>query len=280
MERAAGATMSDPRSSTASSAGPPVRGRAPTGRDSKQIAAATALPRVPRWGFFKGLLAGAVIEVPALAGAVWAIAHLGAGDPAVPFMRVLRLTAIFAGIAAVLTAGGLGRLAAHASVTGGRRRAAWVAGRAHAVAGVALVIIAALPHGHIPARGAIWLLYPLAGVIVGAACGVVIGVTCGGAAPVGIGDVWTLAKLPADMLTKIVPAEDLARIGSAIRQRGSRAARRTTQVFDGMFDPAPPAPTTVPPRAPARAEREAGPDDGGEHADRDDAAAPDRSTPT
>src|SRR4051812_41887686 len=72
-------------------------------------------PRVPRWGFWKGLLTGAVLEVPILAAGVWVLAHLGLGDRTVPFMQVFRLTAIFAGIAAVFTAAGLGRLAAHAS---------------------------------------------------------------------------------------------------------------------------------------------------------------------
>src|SRR5690606_39655504 len=86
----------------------------------------------PRWAFFKGLLTGVVIEVPALATGVWLLARLGVGDPDAAFMRILRLTAVFAGIAAVLTAAGIGRLAAHASVEsgGGRRTAIRVARRA------------------------------------------------------------------------------------------------------------------------------------------------------
>src|SRR3954463_6600643 len=90
----------------------------------------SATPRVsaafpPRWGFIKGLLTGAVIEVPALASAVWLLARLGIGDPDTGFMRILRLTTVFCGVAAVLTAAGIGRLAAHASVDkiGGRSRA-------------------------------------------------------------------------------------------------------------------------------------------------------------
>src|SRR4051794_8648872 len=66
--------------------------------------------RPPRWGFFKGLLTGAVMEVPAIAAGVWALAQWGVGDATVPFMRILRLTAIFAGIAGVFTAAGIGRL--------------------------------------------------------------------------------------------------------------------------------------------------------------------------
>jgi hypothetical protein len=34
----------------------------------------------PRWGFVKGLLTGAVIEVPALAAGVWLLARLRQGS--------------------------------------------------------------------------------------------------------------------------------------------------------------------------------------------------------
>ena len=64
-----------------------------------------ARPRPARWGFFKGLLTGAAIEVPAIAVGVWVLARLGLGDPEVPFMRIVRLTAIFAGIADEAIAG-------------------------------------------------------------------------------------------------------------------------------------------------------------------------------
>src|SRR6516162_9525834 len=108
-------------------------------------ATAKEIPVVPpRWGFWKGFLVGAVIEVPAIALAVWVLAQMGYGDPDVGFMHVMRLTAVFAGTAAVLTAGGIGRLAAYASIEkrGGRVRAALVAARAHAAAGAGLVLIA------------------------------------------------------------------------------------------------------------------------------------------
>src|SRR6476620_3291285 len=127
----------------------------------------------PRWAFFKGLLTGAVIEVPALALGVWLLARLGVGDRHVPFMHLLRLSAVFAGLAAVLTAAGVGRLAAYASVekNGGRRRAMLVGARAHAAAGAALLLSATIPHGHLPHRGAVWLWIPVIGLAIGAACG-------------------------------------------------------------------------------------------------------------
>lgn len=197
-------------------------------RVSPRVAKAFPLGRPPPWGFFKGLLTGAVIEVPILAAGVWVLARIGIGDTDVAFMRIIRLTAIFAGIAAVLTAAGLGRLAAQASVMGGRRHAAWVTGRAHAAASIGLLVIASIPHGHIPARGAIWLLYPLVGAVLGLVAGAMIGVVCGGAAPLRIGDVLSLAGRP---IKTILSPEDLARLGAALRDR-------TSHLFEGMFEPA------------------------------------------
>ena len=192
----------------------------------------------PRWGFFKGLLTGAVIEVPALAVGVWLLGRVGIGDRHAPFMHLLRLSAVFAGFAAVITAAGIGRLAAYASIEkhGGRRRAMLVGARTHAAAGVALLLIAAIPHGHLPDPGAIWLWIPVIGLAIGAACGAVIGAVCGGAAPVRITDVMALAiKRPTDALRSLLDPEDLLKLGAAVRQR-------TTQVFTGIFEPAEPRP--------------------------------------
>jgi hypothetical protein len=192
----------------------------------------------PRWAFAKGLLTGAVIEVPALAAGVWVLGRLGIGDRHAPFMHLLRLSAVFAGLAAVITAAGIGRLAAYASIekNGGRRRAMLVGARTHAAAGVALLLIATIPHGHLPDRGAIWLWIPVIGLAIGAACGAVIGAVCGGAAPVRIADVMALAiKRPTDALRSLLDPEDLLKLGAAVRQR-------TTQVFTGIFEPAEPRP--------------------------------------
>ncbi|MBC7978398.1 MAG: hypothetical protein H7138_25720, partial [Myxococcales bacterium] len=101
---------------------------------SSVSARSSELVQKPRWGFWKGLIAGVAIEVPALTAAVWGLAQLGIGNPDVSLMRILRLTTVFAGVAAVFTAGGIGRLAAYASIDGGRPRAMVVAARAHAAA--------------------------------------------------------------------------------------------------------------------------------------------------
>jgi len=198
----------------------------------------------PRWGFWKGLLTGVAIEVPALTAAVWALGQLGFGNPDVPVMRILRLTTIFAGTAAVFTAGGIGRLAAYASIDGGRRRAMFVAARAHAVASAGLVVIAAIPHGQLPGHSLDWLAFPAGGLVVGAVCGVMIGLVCGGTAPVELADVWSLARKPSEALRSWLDPRELVRLGAAVRHR-------TSHLFEGMFDPAPlPPPEVKPPTAP------------------------------
>ena len=208
------------------------------------LTARVPAPFPPRWGFVKGLLVGAVIEVPALAAGVWLLGRLGATDPEAGFMRLLRLTAVFAGIAAVLTAAGIGRVAAHASVDaiGGRRHAAFVAARTHAVASAGLVIIAAIPQGHLPAHHATWILFPLVGAAVGGVCGLAIGAVCGGAAPVSILDVLALARTPGAKLRHLLDPEDLVKIAAVVRSR-------TVQAFHDMFDPAQ-GPPAAPPEEP------------------------------
>jgi len=193
----------------------------------------------PRWAFFKGLLTGVVIEVPALAMGVWLLARFGVGDPDASFLRILRLTALFAGVAAILTAAGIGRLAAHASVekNGGRRNAMRVARRAHAAASAGLIIIAAIPLGSLPEKALGWLTLAAMGALVGLGCGMVIGFVCGAAAHVRIGDVMAAAiKRPSEALRQLLDPEDLIKLGAAVRQR-------TTHLFDGLFEPAQRPPT-------------------------------------
>lgn len=203
------------------------------------------IPAIPaRWGFSKGLMTGAAIEIPAIAATVWGLARAGIGDSDASFMHVLRLTTVFAGIAALLTAGGIGRLAAHAAVDGGRRRAMFVAARAHAVASAGLVLIATIPQGDLPETPMGFLPIPLAGLVCGALCGAMIGAVCGGVAPVGLADVWSLAKRPSVALKQLLGPEDIVRLGSALRER-------TTHLFEGIFEPAPKPPETPPdPKAP------------------------------
>lgn len=193
-----------------------------------------------------------MIEVPAIAAAVWLLARIGIGDPDATYMQILRLSTWFTGVAALLTAGGIGRLAAYASVDkpGGRRQAMLVAARAHAAAGAGLVLIAAIPHGHLPQEALGWLAILAMGGVMGALCGAAIGAVCGGAAPVRIGDVMAAAiKRPSEALRQLLDPEDLIKLGAAVRQR-------TSQMIQGVFEPAerPPAekkpdrPAETPPR--------------------------------
>ncbi|MGE0397527.1 MAG: hypothetical protein AB7T06_12465 [Kofleriaceae bacterium] len=192
-------------------------------------------------------MTGAAIEIPAIASTVWVLARFGVGDPDASFMHIVRLTTVFAGIAAVLTAGGIGRLAAHAAAEGGRRRAMFVAGRAHAVASAGLVLIAAVPHGDLPTTPLGFLPIVSAGFACGAICGAMIGAVCGGVAPVGLADVWSLAKRPSVALKQLLGPEDIVRLGTALRER-------TTHLFEGIFEPAP-KPPDAPPTEPKAAEK-------------------------
>ncbi|HEU4614460.1 MAG TPA: hypothetical protein VFS15_20335 [Kofleriaceae bacterium] len=179
-----------------------------------------------------------MIEVPVIAAGVWLLARLGIGDADATYMRMLRLTTVFAGIAALFTAAGIGRLAAHASVDkiGGRRHAMAVAARAHAAAGAGLVLIAAIPNGHRPERAFGWIAIFAMGGLAGAA----IGAVCGGASPVRIGDVMAAAiKRPGEALRQLLDPEDLIKLGAAVRDR-------TTQMFHGVFEPAQRPPTEKP----------------------------------
>ena len=189
----------------------------------------------PRWGFWKGMMTGAAIEVPLIATAVWLAARLGIGNAKVGFMPIVRLSAVFAGVAALFTAGGIGRLAAYATVEKGRKQAIIIAARTHAVAGAGLVVIAAIPHGELDFTRWTWLLLPGLGLVAGGIAGAIIGSVCTGQTSVGLADVWNVTMKPTEALRNLLSPADLVRLGSALRTR-------TTNLFEGIFDPAPPPP--------------------------------------
>jgi len=218
------------------------RSSSPSRRSSREIPVAR-----PRWAFTKGFLVGCAIEVPALSVGVWAVARLGFGDPDVGFLRIMWLTTVFAGLAAVFTAGGIGRLAASVMVERGRRRAIFAAARAHAVAGAGLLVIAVIPHGQVPLHRIGWVELGAAGLVPGAVCGIAIGWVCSGVSPVGLSDVWSLASRPSGALKSLFDPRDIVKLGSALRTR-------TSTLFEGMFEPAArppkPDPTATPPETP------------------------------
>lgn len=154
----------------------------------------------PRWPFLRGLVVGVLVVIPLVALVVWAVAVLGTGQD-LSLVQVTRTAALYAGIAAVLTAGGIGRLAAEASATGGKTRGVWIGARTQAVASAGLVVIAALPQGALATVGG-WIGLALAGAASGAAAGAVIGFVCSAARPVALSDVVALARWPQEAIRR------------------------------------------------------------------------------
>jgi hypothetical protein len=154
----------------------------------------------PRWPFLRGLIAGVLVVIPLTALVVWAVAVLGTGQD-LSLVQVTRTAALFAGVAAVLTAGGIGRLAAEASATGGKTRGVYVGARTQAVASAGLVVIAALPQGALATTGG-WIGLAVVGAASGAAAGAVIGFACSAARPVALSDVVALARWPQEAIRR------------------------------------------------------------------------------
>jgi hypothetical protein len=108
----------------------------------------------------------------------------------------------------------------------------WVGARAHAAASAGLILIAAIPHGHLPEHKMGLLALPAMGAVVGMVCGAIIGAVCGAATPVRIGDVLGAAiKRPSEALRQLLDPEDLIKLGAAVRNR-------TVHMFEGIFEPA------------------------------------------
>jgi hypothetical protein len=106
------------------------------------------------------------------------------------------------------------------------------------VAGVALILIAAIPHGHLPERVFGWLPIVLMGVLVGAWCGAVIGAICGNTGPVRIGDVMAAAiKRPGEALRSLLDPEELIKLGAAVRQRTTHMLESLSESLRDKKDP-------------------------------------------
>lgn len=171
--------------------------------------------RPQRFAFWKAGAIALFPLLPAIGLAVWLLARLGVGNPTVGTIEALRLTVVFAGPPALITAGGVGRLAAEAGAEGGRRHAVWVGARTLGVAGAGLAILAAIPLGDLPVRWPGWTALMTTGAVVGAAGGALIGLVVGGPLP-------TLTELGVPDLHMDHPLQALRRAG----QRARRATRR------------------------------------------------------
>ncbi|HVV86405.1 MAG TPA: hypothetical protein VHE35_25285 [Kofleriaceae bacterium] len=150
--------------------------------------------------------------LPAIGAAIWLLARLGVGNQQARIVEVLRLTVVFAGVATVVTGGGVGRLAAEAGVDGGRRRAAWIGGRTMALAGAALAILAAIPQGELPTRWPGWAAIMATGAVVGGGGGALIGLLVGGPLP-------TLTELGVPEALQVDPIRALRRAGQRVSRR-------------------------------------------------------------
>ncbi len=169
--------------------------------------------RPQRHAFWKAGAIAVFPLLPAIGLAVWTLARLGVGNPGAGAIEALRLTVVFAGPAALITAGGVGRLAAEAGAERGRPHAVWVGARTLGVAGAGLAILAAIPLGDLPVRWPGWTALMVTGLAVGAAGGALIGLIVGGPLP-------TLTELG-------VPDLHMDHTLRALRRAGQRARRAT-----------------------------------------------------
>ena len=131
----------------------------------------------PPYAFLKGSILGLVVFIPLTALALWLLAQIGIGDRTASYVRLIAFVAVFAGLPAILTAGGIGRVAARTAVQSGRGQAGAVAVAAldAAVCGVGLVLLAVVPVGEVPGSLDHWLWIIGVGAAAGALGGVVIG---------------------------------------------------------------------------------------------------------
>lgn len=147
----------------------------------------TATGKRPTRGFGKGAALGVLVVIPLISLGIWTATRAGIGDQRPSMIEIVRLVVVFAGIPALATAGGVGRLAAQASAERGRGRgrgrAMWVAARAMALGGVALIVVGAIPVGAVPESEPGWVALAAIGLVAGAGGGVLLGLACAGDMP-------------------------------------------------------------------------------------------------
>jgi hypothetical protein len=135
-------------------------------------------PPYPRHGFYKGGLVALIVTVPGLASALYVLTTLGFAEADARYDRIVRFAFAFAGLPTVLTGAGIGRLCSRAAASYGRRRVGrsmLVGARTFAVAGIALLVLAAIPLGALPHELWRWSVVGLGGALVGAISGVLVG---------------------------------------------------------------------------------------------------------
>ena len=159
---------------------PFVRAKPKLSRGERRYAKrlASEPPPWPRWSAWKGALLGLMVVVPLLSIAIWLLAATGRGNPEASLVSILQFTTIFAGVPAAVTGAGVARLCARKSTDTfekSSRRAVKSGALVNGIAGVGLIVIAALPHGHIPTSIGGLIAVGLGGAIAAAIGGGLIG---------------------------------------------------------------------------------------------------------
>ncbi|HWM88543.1 MAG TPA: hypothetical protein VNO33_21960 [Kofleriaceae bacterium] len=148
---------------------------------SARPATATDPPTRPH-AFLKGATLGLILLIPLTALAVLLLGRLGIGDPEASYTTIIAFVAMFAGLPAMITAGGIGRAAASALVRparGGPSASMRVAAIYSAITAVGLVLLTVVPLGEVPTEIGRWLWIIAIGGAAGALGGVVLGMWIG-----------------------------------------------------------------------------------------------------
>ena len=140
-------------------------------------------PGPPPNGFLKGAVLGLLLLVPLTALAVYLLGRLGVGDPQASYYSIIAFAAVFAGLPAMVTAGGVGRAAASALVRPGERGGPAACTRVAtidtALTGIGLVLLTVVPLGEVPTEVGTWVWIIVLGAATGALGGFVLGLWIG-----------------------------------------------------------------------------------------------------
>ncbi|HKE17119.1 MAG TPA: hypothetical protein VKB80_19730 [Kofleriaceae bacterium] len=133
----------------------------------------------PPGAFLKGAVVGLVLLVPLTALAVYVLGRLDIGDPEASYYTIVAFVAVFAGLPAIITVGGIGRAAASALVRPGERGGPSASTRVSAIytafTAVGLVLLTVVPLGEVPTALGTWLWIVALGGATGALGGFVLG---------------------------------------------------------------------------------------------------------
>ncbi|HUS65454.1 MAG TPA: hypothetical protein VMZ28_12970 [Kofleriaceae bacterium] len=132
----------------------------------------------PPFAFLKGAVLGLVVLLPLAALACYLLAQIGIGDPDASYTQIISFVAVFGGLPAIVSAGGVGRVAARTAVAPRRGGTGWsilVAAAACTVIGAGVVILSVVPLGEVPTARDRWLWITGFGGGAGLVCGIMIG---------------------------------------------------------------------------------------------------------